>query len=249
MDGEFILRVTVIGLIAGVVGTGSGGLITYFLKKPGDKTLSAILGFSAGIMLVVVFMELLPESFEMASFIYGVIGLILGIIILYLLDAYFPHKHHYSDECREDRFRKMGVLLGVGIALHNIPEGLAIGAGYVSSEALGLGLAVIIAIQNVPEGIAMATALCIGKIRNGRVLLATAMAGLPMGIGALAGALIGSISTSFLSIALGFAAGAMLYIVCDELIPDAQNLSRGHSATMGIVVGVVAGIMLKLVLF
>lgn len=249
MDTSFILKVTLIGLVAGVAGTGGGGLITYLLKKPGDRLLSSILGFSAGIMLVVVFLELLPEAFEIGSYLHGVIGLLLGIVILYLLDAYFPHKHHYSDECRAGRFKKMGVLLGIGIALHNIPEGLAIGAGYVSDDMLGLGLAVMIAIQNVPEGIAMATALCIGGLRNASIVMATALAGVPMGIGALVGALVGSISAPFLTLSLGFAAGAMLYIICDELIPDAHNLSRGHSATMGIVVGVVIGIMLEMVLF
>ncbi|MEW5784165.1 MAG: ZIP family metal transporter [Bacillota bacterium] len=244
MDLDFVILVTMIGLMAGVVGTGSGGLVSYLLRKPTTSFLSAILGFSAGVMLVVVFMELLPEAIEIGGSLYGVIGLLLGIIILLLLDVYFPHQHHFSGECHQSRFRKVGVLLGVGIALHNIPEGLAIGAGYVSSSTLGLGLAVIMTIQNIPEGVAMAAAMCIGGIRNGRVVLATALAGLPMGLGALGGALIGSISPFFLSIALGFAAGAMLYIICDELIPDAQTLSSGHSATLGIVVGVVIGIFL-----
>ena len=244
MNTEFMITVTLIGLIAGVVGTGSGGLVSYLLRHPTTNFLSAILGFSAGVMLVVVFLELLQEAFAIGNFLYGVLGLILGIVILWLLDVYFPHRHHFSGECRQSRFRKVGVLLGVGIALHNIPEGLAIGAGYVSSESLGLGLALIMTIQNIPEGLAMATAMCIGGVRNGKVVLATALAGLPMGLGALAGALLGSISSLFLSISLGFAAGAMLYIVCDELIPDAHTLSSGHSATLGIVVGVVVGIFL-----
>ncbi|HOL16876.1 MAG TPA: ZIP family metal transporter [Bacillota bacterium] len=244
MDAEFIIRVSLIGLLAGVIGTGSGGLVTYFLRKPSSSFLSGILGFSAGVMLVVVFMELLPEAIEIGGFLCGVAGLLLGIVMLLLMDLYFPHHHHYSDECHESRFLKAGVLLGIGIALHNIPEGLAIGAGYASGEALGLGLAVIITVQNIPEGVAMATALCIGGLHNGRVLLATALAGLPMGLGAMGGALLGSISPFFLSLSLGFAAGAMLYIVGDELIPDAHNLLSGHSATLGLVVGVVVGILL-----
>lgn len=244
MDTEFIIRVTVIGLLAGVIGTGSGGLFSYFLRKPTSSFLSVILGFSAGIMLVVVFLELLLEAFNIGNFVYGVAGLLLGIVVLLLMDIYFPHHHHYSDECHQSRFRKVGILLLVGIALHNIPEGLAIGTGYVSSDELGLGLAVIMTVQNIPEGLAMATAMCIGGIRNGKVVLATALAGLPMGLGALSGAVLGSISPVFLSISLGFAAGAMLYITCDELIPDAHNLSSGHSATLGLVIGVVVGIFL-----
>jgi zinc transporter, ZIP family len=244
MDIEFILRVTLIGLLAGVIGTGGGGLFSYALRNPTARFLSFLLGFAAGVMLVVIFMELLPEAVITGSFFYGISGLILGIALLLLLDIYFPHYHHFSGECRQSHFRRTGVLLGIGIALHNIPEGLAIGSGYISSESLGLGLAVIMTVQNIPEGMAMATALCASGMRRGRVVLAAAMAGVPMGVGALAGALIGSISHLFLSISLGFAAGAMLYIVCDELIPDANNLSGGHSPTLGLVVGVVVGLLI-----
>jgi ZIP family zinc transporter len=244
VNSEFIIRVTLIGLLAGVIGTGSGGLVAYFIQNPGSKFLSAILGFAAGIMLVVVFMELLPEAVAIGGFFYGVSGLLLGIGLLLLMDTYFPHYHHYSGECRQSRFRRVGVLLGIGIALHNIPEGLAIGSGFISGETLGFGLAMIMTVQNIPEGVAMAAAMCAGGLRRWRVILATALAGLPMGAGALSGALIGSISPVFLSISLGFAAGAMLYIVCDELIPDANTLSGGHSPTMGLVLGVVIGIFL-----
>lgn len=244
MELDFIIRVTLIGLMAGVIGTGGGGLFAYLLKRPSSRFLSAVLGFSAGIMLVVVFLELLPEAFEIGSFIYGVGGLLIGIIVLLIMDIRLPHYHHFSGEHHQSHFRKVGILLFIGIALHNIPEGLAIGSGYVSSEELGLTLAVIMTVQNLPEGLAMATALSMGGVRNSKVVLATALAGLPMGLGALFGALIGSISPLFLSVSLGFAAGAMLYIVCDELIPDAQNLHKGHSATLGLIAGVVIGIML-----
>lgn len=114
MDVDFIIRVTLIGLLAGVVGTGSGGLITYLLRKPSTSFLSGIFGFSAGVMPVVVFMELLPEAVKIGSFIYGMGGLLLGIVVLLLLDLYFPHHHHYSDECHMSRFRQIGGAPGCG---------------------------------------------------------------------------------------------------------------------------------------
>ncbi len=246
MDAAFIFKVTLIGLLSGVVGTGGGGSIVYLLKRPGATLLSTVLGFSAGVMLVVVFMELLPESMAIGGYCGGIGGLILGIVILFLLDIYFPHHHHYSPDCRESQFRKSGMLLGIGIALHNIPEGLAIGAGYAASETLGLGLALIMTVQNIPEGMAMATTMCIGGFPNRRTVFWSALAGLPMAAGAFGGAVVGRVSPGFLSVALSFAAGAMLYITCDELVPGAKALSSGYAATLGIVGGVVAGLLLTL---
>jgi ZIP family zinc transporter len=244
VDLSYVIRITAIGLLAGTVGTGSGGLVTFFTKNPAPRFLSMILGFAAGMMLDVTFLELVPEAIDQGGFFYGTTGLIGGIAVLLLLDNILPHHHHYSGECRQSRFRKIGILLGIGIALHNIPEGLAIGAGYVSSESLGLGLALIMGIHNLPEGVAMAVAMDTGGSSKTRTILATALAGLPMGLGAFLGALLGRVSPLVLSLSLGFAGGAMLYVTCDELIPDAHNLSRGHSATVGLLCGVVAGIFI-----
>lgn len=244
MDLSYVIQITAIGLLAGIAGTGSGGLITFFTKNPSPLFLSFFLGFAAGIMLDVTFMELIPEAISQGGFFYGITGLIGGIAIFLLLDSTLPHHHHYSEECMEGRFRKMGILLGIGIALHNVPEGLAIGAGYVSSESLGLGLALIIGIHNLPEGLAMAVAMDRSGSGKAKIILAAALAGLPMGLGAFLGALLGRVSPLILSLSLGFAGGAMLYVTCDELIPDAHNLSRGHSATVGLLFGIVAGIFI-----
>lgn len=241
---EFVIRVTAIGLFAGAIGTGGGGFISYcLLRKPNTTLLSTVLGFSAGVMLAIVFMDLLPESILIAGHWHALVGLLAGIGVLMLLDLLLPHHHHYSRD-RQFRFRKVGILLGIGIALHNIPEGLAIGAGYASSISFGAGIALMMTMQNIPEGMAMATAMYMGGLGGRRVVLLATLAGVPMGIGALIGAVAGAVSPSLLSLALSFAAGAMLYITCDELIPDAQELSRGHSATLGIIIGVLVGVIL-----
>ena len=156
---EFVIRVTAIGLFAGAIGTGGGGFISYcLLRKPNTTLLSTVLGFSAGVMLAIVFMDLLPESILIAGHWHALVGLLAGIGVLMLLDLLLPHHHHYSRD-RQFRFRKVGILLGIGIALHNIPEGLAIGAGYASSISFGAGIALMMTMQNIPEGIAMATAM------------------------------------------------------------------------------------------
>ena len=103
-----VIRITVIGLLAGGVGTGSGSLVTFFTRNPAPRFLSMSLGFAAGMMLEVSFLELIPEAIAQGNFFSGSAGLIGGIITLLLLDNILPHYHHYSKETRQGRFRKMG---------------------------------------------------------------------------------------------------------------------------------------------
>ncbi|MEF8835893.1 MAG: ZIP family metal transporter [Candidatus Thermoplasmatota archaeon] len=208
--------------------------------------MSVLLGFSAGIMVSITFVELIPESIEEGSLITAVGGLFLGIVMIGFLDMKFPHRH-FSFNCEGDKekakYLKTGVLLTIGIAMHNLPEGVAIGGGFMISFEIGLTLAVLMAIHNFPEGMAVGAAMCIGKVKASRIFLVTALAGVPMGIGAILGGLLGGVSDVTLSIGLGFAAGAMLYIVFDELIPDAHRRMDGHTAIIGILSGIIIGIL------
>ena len=248
---SYITTVAVIGTLAGVLGTGLGGLISVIAGNRRDNTLGFVLAFSGGIMLAVVFVDLFPEALRLGGIETSLIGLSLGIALLLLLDLYLPHSHFLSldGNDRHSRFLQSSILLGLGIAMHNLPEGLAIGAGYAVSEHLGLGLAVIIAIQNVPEGMAMGGPMKAACIDDRHILLWSCLAGVPMGLGALMGAVLGTVSPKMLSLALGLAAGAMLYITFDELLPEAQELSSGgHASTFGAVVGAVLGLLLILLL-
>ncbi|HKM17226.1 MAG TPA: ZIP family metal transporter, partial [Limnochordia bacterium] len=131
----------------------------------------------------------------------------------------------------------------IGIAVHNFPEGLAIGAGYAASETLGIGLAVVLALHDAPEGMAMAGPMKAAGLSPLRIVATCTLAGVPTGLGSLIGAYFGNVSELFLSVALGFAAGAMLYLVFDELLPIAQELDSEHSSTFGAIIGVVVGIL------
>ncbi len=239
-----ILQITLIGLGAGVLGTGSGAIIALFVRNPSRALLGFILGFAGGIMLAIVLTDLLPEAVESGSFLTAFIGLIVGTVFVLVIDLKIPHFHLFETTEELARFIRTGTILGLGIAMHNLPEGIAIGASYVASPALGFTLAVTIALHNIPEGLAMACPLCAGGMRLRWILFYTAMAGLPMGLGAFAGASFGAISPLFLSLSLGFAGGAMLYIIFGELIPGAQNSGKGHAGTFGAVFGTIAGILL-----
>ena len=241
------LEITLIGLMAGTMGTGIGGLLALSLLRPSNSVLGLMLGFSGGIMLSIVFMELLQEAAK-NSFAHMIVGLLLGILVFVYLDNYFPHWHYVSEEtvgkAYVRNYVRKGVLIATGIALHNLPEGIAIGAGFASSEQMGITLAILIAAHNIPEGMAVGFPLYIGGLGRAKSLAITLMAGVPMGAGALLGALTGNISLSFLSLSLGFAAGAMLYIVCDELIPDVYRLASAHTAILGITAGILTGMLM-----
>jgi len=239
-----IMQITLIGLLAGVVGTGSGSVIALFIRNPKKELLGFVLGFAGGIMLAIVLIDLIPEAIEAGGFSVAVIGLIMGAALILLLDIYLPHFHIFETGDELACYIRTGTILGLGIAMHNLPEGIAIGAGYVASPALGFTLALTIALHNVPEGIAMASPLCVGGMRLRRVFFYTGLAGLPMGIGAFIGSTVSNISPLVLSAALGFAGGAMLFIIFNELVPGAQKLSEGHFGTFGAVFGTIAGIVL-----
>jgi len=233
-----------LGLLPGVIGTGAGGLLSIFVKKPTPRLTGTILAFAAGVMLSIIFLELIEESVAFSGHWAAVAGLSLGLLIFYLLDRFLPHHHSITEEETVfGEYLKKGTLLALGIGLHNLPEGLAIGTGFIGSPELGLSLAILIGLHNIPEGMAVAAPLRQGGLSFSKVLAITALAGVPMGLGALVGALIGSISVFVLGLSLGFAAGAMLYIVCDELIPDAYESAGAHFSITGIFAGTILGLL------
>lgn len=246
MDNIWLIGL--IGLLTGVLGTGLGALGIIGIKRISEFLLSIVLGISAGVMSSIIFLDLIPEALEIGTLFSSIFGILLGVVTIGILDLRFPHKHFSLSEEGAVRYLKMGLLLGIGIAMHNIPEGLAIGAGFIASESLGIRLSILMALHNFPEGLAMATALGLAGLKGRTILFYTALAGVPMGLGALIGAFFGTISEFALAVSLGFAGGAMLYIVFDELIPDAHARVKGHQAIIGIISGVILGIIFNTLL-
>lgn len=238
--------ITAKGLFVGVFGTGLGGLIVALLGKPSDKVLGGILGFAGGIMLSVIFTDLIPEALIIGGFTPALIGLLTGSLLILSMDFLIPDQHFDKDLKHNSHLIKTGVILGIGIALHNIPEGLAIGVGYAANASLGYTLSIIMLIQNIPEGMAMAAPLYIGGVKRYKIVGITGLAGIPMGIGVLITSFFTDISPAILSFGLGFAAGAMLFIVFDEMIPSANTIGDNRAPTIGIFIGVIVGIFISL---
>ncbi len=239
---NFILVTTLIGLLAGVVGTSLGGIITLFWRKPSDKSVSFLLGLAGGVMFAIVAVDLFPQAVKFSNIIYALCGIGLGLLLLKLAAVSFK-SYNQSEE-----YIQTGILLGLGIAIHNFPEGLAIGAGYLATVELGFGLAVVMALHNLPEGLSMAMPMNVGGWKPIKIIIATILPGIPMGFGAFCGAVMGHISPTILSVTLGFAGGGMLYIVLFELIPDAYSFRYGLYATSGLLTGGLLGVVLTLLI-
>lgn len=149
-----LLKVTLIGLFFGTFGTTIGGIIGIKFKNPSNKILSFILSFASGLMTAILSFDLIPEALKISSIPNAVMGIILGIICMIIcnvaVDKKFKIKNSKTDTKRE--LLRTGIITSIGLALHNFPEGLAIGSGFGASLTLGYSLAVAICIHDVPEG-------------------------------------------------------------------------------------------------
>ncbi|MGF7058870.1 ZIP family metal transporter [Brassicibacter mesophilus] len=237
---------TVIGSMVGIFGTGLGGLIALSIVKPNTRLIGMILGVTSGLMLAVVAFDLLPEAYEISGLWVEILGIILGILMIFLIEDFIPSpKNARYAKNINNGFFKTGALLGIGIAMHNLPEGLAIGSGFMLTPEMGITMTLVIALHNLPEGVAMATPLRISGSPKLKVVMLTLLAGLPTGLGALIGSLLGSVSNFFIGLCLAFAGGTMLYITCGELIPNAKALHKGRASTIGLVIGFIIGIIVS----
>ncbi|MGE4282147.1 MAG: ZIP family metal transporter [Clostridia bacterium] len=243
---ERLLMITMVGFAAGMIGTGIGGVGAFFVNKRNNRFMSFVLEFSAGLMTAVVCFDLLPHAFELGGLEWTLIGVIIGVItIVYLDNCIRIWKPEKRVRVVNSRLLRVGILMIVGIALHNFPEGVAIGSGFDASARLGMSLTMVIAIHNIPEGLAVALPMKAGGMGNIKVLLYTVCAGIPMGVGAFIGAILGEISQEVIAVCLGFAGGAMLYIVCGDLIPESKNIYKGRLSTIGNILGIIIGIIVS----
>jgi len=264
--------------IAGVAGTGLGGLVGAMLQKDSNRTVSLLLSFAGGVMLSVVCFDLITEAIETNVGVMVVIGAIaLGVILIYLLNYLIdqhtnpeiPHidenhpktaddldelihsdhyeLHHANQDSKLSLFIA-GVVMASAIALHNVPEGMTIGASYASNNGVmgrsALVLAVLIGLHNIPEGMAVSVPLISGGMRKWKAVLMTALSGAPTMIGALLGFLLGDIGALGLALSLGFASGAMLYVVFGEILPQSILMYHSKLPAFSAIAGILVGLFI-----
>ncbi len=238
------------GLIASFLAglaTGVGALPALFFKSVPDRLMSTLLGGAAGVMLAATSFSLIVPGIEHGNLLwpgYGVFivvfGMLLGAICLDIVDRLLPHEHFIlGHEGPSSRMKRIWLFI-IAITIHNFPEGLAVGVGFGSGDiASGTSLAIGIGLQNMPEGLAVALPLLgLGYSRLKAIGIAT-LTGLVEPVGGLLGVASVSIFHPVLPLGLAFAAGAMLFVISDEIIPETHAKGKSRLATFGIIVGFV----------
>jgi ZIP family zinc transporter len=229
--------------VAAGTATGIGGLPILLLRRPSNRTLDALLGFTAGVMLAATAFSLLVPALDRGGVWEVVLGLAAGAALLAALDAAVPHAHARFAEQQElpaeqRGARERGTLLVSALTIHNLPEGMAVGVAFAAGGVeLGAPLALAIGIQNIPEGFAAAAPLVTaGASRRNAAGIAALTGVVEPPAAALALVSFNAIE-ALLPFGLAFAAGAMLYVIVDELIPESQARGNERIATLALLVG------------
>ena len=218
-----------LGAVVGTAGTVLGGVIALLIGRRFSAP-RPFMAFAGGMMAAVVFFDMFVESIELGGIVSMCGGGVAGGIFFALFSPFFPHD-------REHSLYSTGLLVLIGIALHNMPEGIAIGSSLVESERLALVLALLLLVHNVPEGIAVCLPLRLSGMPTAKVLFLSFLTGLPTALGAIIGTAVGTISREMIAFCISFAGGAMLYISLKELIPAGGEKKRVLYALLGLAVG------------
>ena len=225
-----------------------GGALAFVIKKENLAALAIGLGFSAGVMIYVSFMELLPQAVKALQTSYGMHGgewggiilFFIGILVAGGIDWALPSHHvevHTLDPC--DKLKRLGLFTALALAVHNFPEGLATFMASLKSATLGGSVALAVAIHNIPEGVAVALPVFHATGSRSKAFWYSALSGLAEPAGALAGFLIlrRFLNEAVFGILFAAIAGIMVYIALDELLPTAHEYGEGHHVIWGVIGG------------
>ena len=236
-----MLTAILLSLLAGLA-TGVGGLIVLGMKKVSKRSLGFGLGLSSGIMIIIGIHDLLGKSIELGDYNLAVASFSAGALFILAIDALVPHEFFFKETGVKGRnicLMRIGMITALGITIHNIPEGMVVGAGYAAMPAFGIALTIAIALHNIPEGIALAMPLRACGWNNRKTFTISLFSGLAEPLGAVAAVAFLSFIPGILPVLLGFAGGVMTYLTMDELIPTAQKYGSPHAIGLGLMAGLV----------
>ena len=244
-----IIRIGFMASLAAGLATGAGAIPILFFSRISDRLLDAMLGFAAGVMLAASSFSLIVPAIYLGGIWVAVAGLALGALTLHLIDRFTPHWHFISGpEGASSRLARLWLFI-IAITIHNFPEGMAVGVSFGGGEvARGLIIATAIGLQNMPEGLAVAFPLLREGYSRGKALWYATLTGLVEPVGGLLGVVMVSLSRPILPWGLAFAAGAMIFVVSDEMIPESHRKGFEREATFGLIIGFIVMMMLDTLL-
>ena len=265
-DFHTVLFAFMLTLFAGLA-TGVGSTIAFFAKKTNIKFLTVSLGFSAGVMIYVSFVEIFPKGQQVLTEAMGmrqgwwaaVLAFFGGIALIGIIDRLIPaHENPHEpmmieggeDERRSGHLLRMGTMTAVAIAIHNFPEGLATFTAALSDPQIGIAIAVAIAIHNIPEGIAVSVPIYYATGSKRKAFRLSFLSGLSEPVGAVVGylLLLPLMTEALMGMLFAFVAGIMVFISLDELLPAAEKYGEHHLSIYGLVAGM-AVMAVSLLLF
>lgn len=238
--------------IAGLA-TGIGSIVVFFSRRFNPFFLSGSLGFSAGVMIFVSFVEIFPKANDLFASSFGVkigffntiLSFFAGILIIGIIDKLIPsyENPHEIKIIKDDieRLMRMGIFSAIAIAIHNFPEGFATFIAGLQSRNVGISIAIAIAIHNIPEGIAVSVPVYYATKSKKKAFYFSFLSGLSEPIGALIGFLLlmNFLNDVISGIVYGIIAGIMVYISLDELLPSAEEYGKHHIAISGLISGMI----------
>lgn len=252
MNNNEVLFAFGLTMIAGL-STGIGSLIGFFAKRTNTRFLSASLGLSAGVMIYVSFMELMPESVKLLSEhypektanIYMLLAFFAGIGLIALIDRLVPedenpHEMHMVDEENpQKRLKRTGIMMALAIGIHNFPEGLATFATALADINMAIPIMFAIAIHNIPEGIAVSVPIYHATGSRKKAFWYSFLSGMAEPVGALTGFLFLQPfwTPEINALLLAFVSGIMIYISFDELLPGTEKYGHHHYGVSGVILG------------
>ncbi len=249
---ESIILLGVLASLAAGMATSIGAIPILFGREISDRYLDIMLGFAAGVMLAASAFSLLVPALNMDPIytewdlepvMITVVGFIAGALFIHIIDRWAPHQHFISGpEGSENMSKRLAAtwLFVIAITIHNFPEGLAVGVSFGSGDiAAGTVVALAIGLQNIPEGTAVALPLVREGYSRFDALKITLATGLVEPIGGLIGVVAVTIVTGMLGFGMAFAAGAMIFVVSDEIIPESHRKGHERPATFGVIFGFV----------
>ena len=241
---------TLASLVAGL-GTAVGSFLVFFIRRLSNTLENMLLSVAAGIMLAASFFSLLLPAIEYAErqvanqgskplgVAVVIAGLLLGAFVIHLMNRYAPHEHFITGHEGPDATTlKRLWLFVIAITIHNFPEGMAVGVGFGGGDIdNGIALATGIGLQNVPEGLAVSVSLLAARYSRAQAFAIGALTGLVEPVGGLFGSVAVWAAAPLMPLTLGFAAGAMLFVISDEIIPETHRRGLENPATFALMGG------------
>lgn len=233
-----------IGFFTAWMGIISGILFSFFINKRDKRFKGTSFGFIGGLMIAIVCFDLIPASIEASNIYFASIGIAIGLIISVLLEGKLDFDHMPISTNENTRFLKSGIFMAIAIGIHHVPIGFALGSLLSADPIKGIHLAIAIIFHGIPEGLALGIFFNESKINIFTLILISILTSIPLGIGAIVGGIISEISPAVISLSLAFTSGMILYIICSETLPNARETWKGRLSTIGIIIGMIAGILI-----